>query len=340
MINRPQVTHFVRKHRAGLHFSLEFIFEDIRERLKGSIDFSVVMARRFSTGIVSRIVNVFHAAVNQGQINHVTGDINYVNIFFSTKRTILTILDCGFMNTENRIKKILFKWFWLTLPVLKARYITTISYAAKRDIIRYTGCNTEKIYVIPVAVSEIYQPAYKPFEQSKPVILQVGTAPNKNIERLIQALEGINCLFVVVGKLYDPQVELLKLHKVEYRNYVNLSITELYQQYMNADIVAFVSTSEGFGMPIIEANAVERAVIAGNNTSMPEVGGNAAHYVDAFSIEDIHRGIEYVISNSEYREQLIENGRKNKLRFSSEAIAEMYKALYFRIADELQMIEG
>jgi glycosyltransferase involved in cell wall biosynthesis len=53
-------------------------------------------------------------------------------------------------------------------------------------------------------------------------------------------------------------------------------------EYNKSDILAFVSTSEGFGMPILEANAVGRVVVTSNITSMPEVANNAAHYVNPF----------------------------------------------------------
>jgi glycosyltransferase involved in cell wall biosynthesis len=171
----------------------------------------------------------------------------------------------------------------------------------------------------------------KHFNTDCPRLLQIGTAPNKNVERLIEAIEGMECTFVVIGKLTESQRTLLAEREIKFINRMNLTQEELYEEYGRADIVTFVSTFEGFGMPIIEANCIERPVIAGNNSSMPEVGGDAALYVDAYSVEDIRSGLTRLLSDEGLRNRLIENGRRNRERFSNRAIADMYGALYERV---------
>ena len=64
---------------------------------------------------------------------------------------------------------------------------------------------------------------------------------------------------------------------------------------------------------------------------MPEVAGNAACLVDPFDVDDIRRGILEVINNNAYREELISNGRINKLRFDGDVIADCYYNLYKRL---------
>ncbi|MBK9104735.1 MAG: glycosyltransferase family 4 protein [Saprospiraceae bacterium] len=228
-----------------------------------------------------------------------------------------------------------FEVFWLTLPVARVKYLTAISEATKMDILKYTGCQADSITVIPVAVDEIYRPVPKRFDTECPRILQIGTAPNKNLERLIQAIKGIECTLVVIGKLTETQTTLLAESEIKLINRMNLTQEELYDEYRKADIVTFISTFEGFGMPIIEANCVERPVIAGNNSSMPEVGGDAALYVDAYSVDDIRSGLTRIINDEELRNKLIQKGRSNKERFSNETIANMYGALYDRVLSNL-----
>ncbi|HZV69768.1 MAG TPA: glycosyltransferase [Saprospiraceae bacterium] len=331
MPGKPEVVHFQRKNRVGGNFSLEFIFEDVRKRLADRINFRVVYANRYSNGIYNRIRNTLDACREQGEINHVTGDIHYVNLFFDKRKTILTILDCGFMKDRGVLRKYLLKLFWLKIPEKKSTCITAISNATKDDIVRYTGCDPAKVFVIPVAVSELFQPIPKEFNSHCPVLLQLGTASNKNLDRLIRAIENINCKLVIIGRLSENQIALLNENRIEYSNFVFITPEEVYSHYINCDIVTLVSTYEGFGMPIIEANCVERVVVTGNNTSMPEVGGDAACYVDAFSEQDIRKGILSIIENKEYRDNLIEKGKQNKLRFSGESIAAMYENLYNRI---------
>ncbi len=56
----------------------------------------------------------------------------------------------------------------------------------------------ERSFVIPVAISSKFKPSEKTFNSSKPRLLQLGTAPNKNISRLVEALSGIPCHLVIV----------------------------------------------------------------------------------------------------------------------------------------------
>lgn len=328
MYDRPVIIHIQRKRRANSNFSLEFIFTDVRERLKHRFDFSLIIASKTSNGLWNRLINIVQVCIQQGNINHVTGDIHYVTYLLRKRGTILTILDCGFMNEPNRFKRWIFKFFWLTLPVQRARYITAISTATKQDIIRYTGCDEEKITVIPVAVDEIYKPFYKAFNTDQPRLLQIGTAVNKNVERLIEAIQGLPCTLVVIGRLTEAQTKMLNDLNIRYENRMNLTQEEVYEEYCRADIVTFVSTFEGFGMPIIEANCVERPVIAGNNSSMPEVGADAAYFVEATNVEQIREGILNLINDSGLRDNLISKGRINKTRFSNETIANRYGAIY------------
>ncbi len=206
------------------------------------------------------------------------------------------------------------------------------SNSTKQDIIRLTNCDPAKIHVIYVCINNSFKKSAKSFNADEPIILQLGTAANKNIKRLIPALKNIKCKLVIIGKLSDENRKLLKDNNVEGEIHdYRLSEEEVIEQYSKSDILSFVSTLEGFGMPIIEANAIGRVVVTGNITSMPEVAGNAAHYVDPFSIQDINNGFLKVINDHNYREALIEKGYENSARFSPKTIAHQYAALYYKM---------
>jgi len=99
-------------------------------------------------------------------------------------------------------------------------------------------------------------------------------------------------------------------------------------------MLAFVSTYEGFGMPIVEANKIGRPVITANVSSMPEIAGEAALLVDPLNATSIKAGILKIIENDAYREKLIENGLINAGRFDGNHLAQKYFKLYEKVLSE------
>lgn len=325
---RIQVVYFQRKRRPNANFSLEFIFADVRSRLNDQIDARVHLAPVFSNGLFRRLWICFDAMWHQGQINHVTGDTNFVAIGLTSKRTVVTILDCGFLHRPEGVRRSILKKFWLDLPVKNAAVVTTISESARREIIQFSGCDPSRVVVVPVAVSDAFQPNEKPFDAACPRILQLGTAPNKNLSRSIEALQGIPCRLVVVGKLGRELVESLNRLNIQFENYVEISANDLLRQYQQADIVLFPSTYEGFGMPIIEGQRVGRPVITSNVSSMPEVAGAGACLVDPLSVDSIRSGLLRVIGDETYRNGLLHEGFLNSRRFDGQKVAEQYLKIY------------
>ena len=335
MSNRKiDVYFFQRKPRQGFSFSLEFIFEDVRRRLSSNINASVLISRCYNNGYLSKLVNILEAAIRQGDtVNHITGEVHFLDLLMKKSRVVLTIHDCGMIHRKTGFAKMIVKWLYLSGPVRRASIVTAVSEKTKREIIEYTGCDAKKIRVVPVAVDPKYMPMPKVFNKTNPTILQIGTGYNKNLLGLIDALKNLPCTLIIIGKLSNEQLMALSNNKITYRNEYNVPSERLLEVYHECDILSFVSTFEGFGMPIIEANAVERVVVSSNLSSMPEVANNAACLVDPFDVLSIRSGIEKVINDDLYREQLINNGRINKLRFEPQSIADLYLDIYMEVAE-------
>lgn len=345
-MSKISITYFQRKPFSSGNFSLEFIFEDVRKRLHKEIEPKIKILAYQSQGLFPRLYSTIDCLFHQNTVNHVTGDTNYSGILLSSKKTIQTILDCGFLDNKTGIKRFILWLFWLYLPIKRAKKITTISEFVKQDILKNVKCDPDKIVVIPVAVSETFKPAPKLFNQACPKLLQIGTAPNKNILRLIEAIKGLSCELIIIGRLSEETVTALKTAHIKYTNCFNLSEEDVYKHYIDCDILTFTSTHEGFGMPIIEANCVERPVITSNVTSMPEIAHNAACLVNPFSSNAIREGLLSIINDAHYRETLLENGRVNRQRFNAEAIAYAYHDIYKNVLDKkpkrkpLQILRG
>ena len=328
----PEVCFFYRKPRKVGNYSVEFIFKDVSQRLRDRIRMKDCYMPYESSGIFKRIYNCIQSAFKQSDVNHITGDINYIGIFLAKRKTIQTILDCVHLSTSTGLKHYILKLFWVTIPVNRARFVTAISTSTKKEILKYVDCNPEKIIVIPVAISDRYQRFEKVFNAERPRILQLGTAPNKNIPRLIQALESVSCTLDVVGK-HDPALEaLLKKSGIDYTYSWGLSDEDILEKYKMADIISLASTYEGFGMPILEGQAVGRPVLTSNIFSMPEVAGDSACIVDPYNVGSIREGLLKIIRDETYREGLVCRGFENIKRFNPDKIALQYFDLYNKIA--------
>lgn len=100
-------------------------------------------------------------------------------------------------------------------------------------------------------------------------------------------------------------------------------------------MLCFVSLYEGFGMPIIEAQATGRPVVTSNLGAMAEVAGRGAHLVDPEESGSIRQGVVKILEDGAYREQLVEKGLKNVKRFRAETVAGQYMALYSDISGQV-----
>lgn len=270
---------------------------------------------------------------NTGNVNHITGDVHYLALGLPPSKTILTIHDLRILELAPSLKRKLLKLFWFSLPVRSVRYVTVISQATKEELLRELSVKPEKVRVIPNCVSPHFTYSPKVFCQEQPRILHLGTKENKNLEGLIQALEGISCHLRIIGNLTKQQQELLEKLSITYSNAHNLSFEQVVEEYKLADIVSFVSFYEGFGMPIVEAQATGRPVITSNVSSMPEVAGEGALLVNPHHPEEMRKGLLRLIDEPQLRQELVDKGLKNLERFQPEAVARQYAELYREIME-------
>ena len=329
-----KVIQFNRKH--ATHGSIEILFGTIRKYMTDMVDVEVFIPKYESQGLFKRLAIVIESFFRQGDVNHITGDIHFASFLLKKKKTILTVHDCVTVIRSKGLKREILRFFWFTLPLKRVQYVTVISEKTKDELLGLINFPEDRIFVIPDCISDQFKYVEKhEFNKEKPKILQIGTKTNKNLIRICEALKDIPCVLDIVGKLSKEQVKALKDNNIEYENSMNISEEALIQKYIDADIVAFVSTYEGFGMPILEAQTVGRAVLTSNISPMTEVAGEGACFVDPYNVEDIRNSFKKLIDDESFRNTIIDKGLKNVKKYNPLYIAKMYLSLYKRVSEGL-----
>lgn len=323
------VCHFQRAPGRG--HSIERLFAAVRAALPAGVRASVWEAPCSGLNPVALARNCLSARRAQADVNHVTGDTYYVAAALRRRRTILTLHDCVALNRLRGARRLVIDLLWYRLPAARARIVTTVSKASRAELVqRMPGC-AGKIRVVPDCLPCHMTPEPRRALGAVPSILHLGTAPHKNIERLAAALRGLPCQLSIIGQLRPSQKEALAQNGIAHSERVGLTDAQVLSAYREADLVVFVSTYEGFGLPIIEAQAIGRPVVTSQLAPMADVSGGAACLVDPFDPAAIRAGIERVLSDASYRDELVVRGLANSRLYGAERVAAQYAALYAEV---------
>lgn len=328
------INFYYRNKKAG--FSIGAVFDTIVAEIEKSDHVIRTFLPYPNASIPAILENGWYAKDKERNdyINHITGDVHYLLWFLQRKKTIVTVHDIMYYHYLKGIKKKIWKLLYI-IPLKKAAHVTFISNFAYKQVNEVIDLDMNKVHIIPNPVDSSFTYSPKEFNAKKPVILHIGTLERKNLERTIEALEGINCHLRIIGELKEQTKNLLTKHKIEYSNGMNLTHEGIVTEYRKADIINFPSLFEGFGMPIIEGQATGRIIITSNLSPMKEVAGNGAILVDPYSVKEIKNAYLSVIQNKNIRENLIHEGLKNIENYKIEKIAQQYTDLYKKLYENI-----
>jgi glycosyltransferase involved in cell wall biosynthesis len=230
---------------------------------------------------------------------------------------------------------------WLQRALRQADAVVSVSAATSRDVERYLAVPDDRLHVVPHGVAEQFCPrsedevasVLERYEVSRPYVLTVGaSAARKNVRRLRAAFGAIRPQFpdlslVVTGKgELTPSTVDVSHNDVVRTGYVNQD--DLPALYSGATVFAFPSLYEGFGLPVLEAMACGTPTLCGDNSSLPEVAGDAAVVVDVSSVDAIARGLREILSDERLREELSERGLARASTFTWRGCAEQTLDVY------------
>ncbi len=230
------------------------------------------------------------------------------------------------------------KWYRKKFPLFakQAVRIATVSEFSKNDIAEKYQIEKEKIDVVYngaalgfIPLAEEQQNAVRlKYSKGEPYFLYIGALhPRKNLERLVRAFGAFKrktnskTKLVIAGggywKYEGLRMAVYELPEKEEIIFLGrLSEEELHAITASARALTYVPYFEGFGIPIVEAMSCDVPVITSNITSMPEVAGEAALYVDPFSEESISSAMMLIDTDESLRQALISKAKLQREKFS------------------------
>lgn len=202
-------------------------------------------------------------------------------------------------------------------------HVIAVSESTKKDLLEVSNIPEEKITVIYEGPTGDFKPQpeerIRKFKEKynlpeKFVLAIGGVGERRNLNRIKEACKDYN---LVIAGMTLPW----------------LGIDELELLYGSADVLLYASLYEGFGLPILDSFACGVTVITSNVSAMPEVGGDAALYVDPTSIPDVKKKLDIIMADEKLREKMVEKGLERVKQFNWEKAAEETKLVYRQLIE-------
>ncbi len=269
-------------------------------------------------------------------------------------RKVVTVHDLAFLEHPEYAVPSLAAYLKKVVPeaVASADVVAAVSQTTGQALIDHLKTPREKITVIPNGVGAYFRRITDPvilgatrhkYGLKHPLVLGVGTLePRKNHIGLVKAFAqaqkkkgGPAMLALAGGKgwLYEETRQVVSELKLEnkVRFLGRVSDLELITLYSLADVFAFPSFSEGFGIPPLEAMACGAPVITSNTSSLPEVAGDAALLVDPHDVKGLGHAITRLLEDEQLREELRQKGYQRARQYTWSAPASKMLSVYQKL---------
>jgi glycosyltransferase involved in cell wall biosynthesis len=244
------------------------------------------------------------------------------------RNQIATHHDITYIRHPESYTRLFRNLYRVMTPVLLAhiKALLTVSNFSKGEIAQFYRYPHSKIFVVPNAVSDQFQPG-PPVSEKKEYLLAVSSpSAHKNFSRMIEAFltlrdqEHLQLRIVgaASGVFSDPSLQHMAAGDPRIRFLGRLNDSELIAQYQGATAFVFPSLYEGFGIPPLEAQACGCPVVAANAAAIPEVLQASALYFDPADVGHMAAAMERVLTDETLRQSLRRRGLQNITRYSWE----------------------
>ena len=230
--------------------------------------------------------------------------------------TIHDLIHVEFSASSTTAKRLFF-WSVVRRSVRRAARVLTVSEFSRRRIVRWAGIDPGRVVNVGNGVSREFVPQGPVADTAPGYVLNVGSnRPHKNRERLVAAFAESGVAgerrLVLTGAAERNLQRIATRHgvgsRIEFTGHVNdQSLAALYR---GAVCLVVPSLYEGFGLPALEAMACGTPVIAADNTSLPEVCGDAAVLVHPLDIRALATAIRRVAADATLRRRLVRSARE------------------------------
>lgn len=317
---------YILRHPEPFFFSIERICHILAAevRKEANVQFFTMP---FSSSMVGAPANLMLLPRSKKTVYHIIGDVYYASLGLPEERTVVTYQDAVLLHRLSGLKRRILLEYSYRKPIERAGAVTVVSEFSRTELEKACGSLGRPLHIVHNPIDPIFQ-SRQASGGGRPRILQVGVTRHKNVDVTIKALAGMDCDLHVVGTPDAALVELARNENVPVQWHTGVNERQLVDLYASATLVAFASSYEGFGLPILEAQAVGRPVITSNCCSLPEVAGDGALFVEPGSADELRTAIRRILDDATLRASLVERGHRNVERFSLQKIAAEYCAIY------------
>jgi glycosyltransferase involved in cell wall biosynthesis len=246
-----------------------------------------------------------------------------------------------------------YRWAY-PATVRRARYVVTTSEATRKDIARVFPRHADRAIVVHAGIDadrlaqcspDFIEQTRRQYGLPDRYLLYIGsTRPNKNLPTMIRAyaqavrdypeLGDVSLVLVVSpDRFFSECRKLIRTLKLSERVQIHRNINEEEKKafYHGSRALYLVTKFEGFGLPLLEAQACSAPVLAANHAALPEIGGDSALFVNPDDPREIAEGLRAILTDEGLRRDLIEKGRRNLKRFRWQRTVQTLVQIYHHL---------